>query len=211
VLGGQEAFGDPGDLIFKPRAQWHTFWNASDEPAVVLEIISPAGLEDLFKSFEHVTEPTPELMASMAGKYHCDLDFEATFPVIQRHGLRFRRAAAWTAARPPKSWRPCWRTPSCWATRTQSPGSSSPAACSSWGARPSYRGRGQIREAAATLCLHRPGYLAGPRRVLQVRDVALLIGRDVVNLARRSDDGTWRYDICVLLPDQEDASAPRAG
>lgn len=89
VLGGQEAFGEPGDLIFKPRGQWHTFWNASDEPAVVLEIISPAGLEDLFKSFEHVTEPTPELMASMAGKYHCDLDFEATFPVIQRHGLRF--------------------------------------------------------------------------------------------------------------------------
>jgi hypothetical protein len=79
------------------------------------------------------------------------------------------------------------------------------------GGAPQLRGRGQIREAAATLCLHRPGYLAGPRRVLQVRDVALLIGRDVVNLARRSDDGTWRYDICVLLPDQEDASAPRAG
>jgi quercetin dioxygenase-like cupin family protein len=90
VLGGQEAFGEPGDLIFKPRGQWHTFWNASDEPAVVLEIISPAGLEDLFKSFEHLAEPpTPELMASMAGKYRCDLDFEATFPLIQRHGLRF--------------------------------------------------------------------------------------------------------------------------
>jgi quercetin dioxygenase-like cupin family protein len=90
VLDGQEALGEPGDLIFKPRGQWHTFWNASDEPAVVLEIISPAGLEDLFKSFEHLTEPpTPELMASLAGKYHCDLDFEATFPLIQRHGLRF--------------------------------------------------------------------------------------------------------------------------
>jgi quercetin dioxygenase-like cupin family protein len=34
VLDGQEAFGEPGDLIFKPRGQWHTFWNASDEPAV---------------------------------------------------------------------------------------------------------------------------------------------------------------------------------
>ena len=89
VLEGQEAFGEPGDLIFKPRGQWHTFWNDSDEPAVVLEIISPAGLENLFKSFEHVTEPTPELMAGLAGKYHCDLDFEATFPLIRRHGLRF--------------------------------------------------------------------------------------------------------------------------
>ena len=89
VLDGQEAFGEPGDLIFKPRGQWHTFWNASDEPAVVLEIISPAGLEDLFKSFENLTEPTPELMAGLAGKYRCDLDFETTFPLIQRHGLRF--------------------------------------------------------------------------------------------------------------------------
>jgi len=63
---------------------------------------------------------------------------------------------------------------------------------------PQLRGRGQIREAVGALCLQRPGYLAEPRRVLQVRDVALLIGRDVVNLARRGDDGTWRYEICVL-------------
>jgi quercetin dioxygenase-like cupin family protein len=90
VLGDQEVFGEPGDLIFKPRGQWHTFWNDSEEPAVVLEIISPAGLEDLFKSFEHLTEPpTPEVMAGLAGKYGCDLDFEATFPLIQRYGLRF--------------------------------------------------------------------------------------------------------------------------
>lgn len=74
---------------------------------------------------------------------------------------------------------------------------------------PQLRGRGQIREAAAALCLHRPGYLAAPRRVLQVQDVALLLGRDVVNLARKGDDGTWRYDICVLLPDQEGSPSAR--
>ena len=90
ILGGQEALAEPGDLIFKPRGQWHTFWNASDEPAVVLELISPAGLEDLFKSFEHLTEePTPDLVANLAGKYHCDLDFAATFPLIHQHGLTF--------------------------------------------------------------------------------------------------------------------------
>ena len=31
-LGGEIVFGDRGDLIFKPRNQWHTFWNAGDEP-----------------------------------------------------------------------------------------------------------------------------------------------------------------------------------
>ena len=31
-LGGQIVFGEPGDLIFKPRGQWHTFWNPGDVP-----------------------------------------------------------------------------------------------------------------------------------------------------------------------------------
>jgi hypothetical protein len=30
--------GDP-DLIFKPRNQWHTFWNAGDTPARVLDAV----------------------------------------------------------------------------------------------------------------------------------------------------------------------------
>jgi hypothetical protein len=35
-----------GDLIFKPREQWHTFWNAGHPPARVVEVISPAGFEN---------------------------------------------------------------------------------------------------------------------------------------------------------------------
>src|ERR1700694_887664 len=41
-LGGEIVVGEVGDLIFKPRGQWHTFWNAGDEPARLLEIISAA-------------------------------------------------------------------------------------------------------------------------------------------------------------------------
>src|SRR3954469_15894852 len=42
LLGDDVLVGGPGDLIFKPRNQWHTFWNAGDEPASLIEIISPA-------------------------------------------------------------------------------------------------------------------------------------------------------------------------
>src|ERR1700730_4464126 len=45
LLGDDVVVGGPGDLIFKPRNQWHTFWNAGDESARILEIISPAGFE----------------------------------------------------------------------------------------------------------------------------------------------------------------------
>ena len=33
LLGDEVLVGSPGDLVFKPRNQWHTFWNAGDEPA----------------------------------------------------------------------------------------------------------------------------------------------------------------------------------
>src|SRR5215208_6002271 len=46
LLGNEVVVGNPDDLIFKPRNQWHTFWNAGDEPARILEIISPAGFEE---------------------------------------------------------------------------------------------------------------------------------------------------------------------
>jgi len=90
VLGDDEVFGGPGDLIVKPRGQWHTFWNAGDEPAAVLEIISPAGLEELFRSFAHLTGALePEALVGMAGRFHCDLDFPKTMPIVERYGLRF--------------------------------------------------------------------------------------------------------------------------
>jgi uncharacterized cupin superfamily protein len=48
VIEGAETVADPGDLLFKPRGQWHTFWNAGDEAAVCLELISPAGSRSCF-------------------------------------------------------------------------------------------------------------------------------------------------------------------
>src|SRR5438309_4266482 len=42
LLGDEVLEAGPGDLIFKPRNQWHTFWNAGDGPCRILEIISYA-------------------------------------------------------------------------------------------------------------------------------------------------------------------------
>ena len=48
----------PGDLVFKPRDQWHTFWNAGDEPCRILEIISPAGFERFFSELVELGGPS---------------------------------------------------------------------------------------------------------------------------------------------------------
>ncbi len=90
VLGGDEVVGGPGDLIFKPRDQWHTFWNAGDEPASVLEVISPAGLEQFFRWLGTLAEaPDPDELAAMAAPYRCDADMEGTRAIVERHGLTF--------------------------------------------------------------------------------------------------------------------------
>jgi hypothetical protein len=40
-------------------------------------------------------------------------------------------------------------------------------------------------------------YIAGPRRVVQARDVALIVADHGINVARRSSDGSWRYAIAL--------------
>jgi mannose-6-phosphate isomerase-like protein (cupin superfamily) len=57
LLGDDVVEAGPGDLVHKPRNQWHTFWNAGDEPCRILEIIAPAGFEDFFRSSTRSAAP----------------------------------------------------------------------------------------------------------------------------------------------------------
>jgi quercetin dioxygenase-like cupin family protein len=87
-LGDEVVVGGPGDLIFKPRDQWHTFWNAGDEPARILEIISPAGFE---RYFDELLEPetADRPRATLPARYGLELDVDSIPGLLERHGLRF--------------------------------------------------------------------------------------------------------------------------
>ena len=89
-LGGEVVYGDPGDLVFKPRGQWHTFWNAGDEPCRILEIISPGGFERYFDELVDLrARPTPEAVAEIAARYGLEFDMASVPVLCERHGLRF--------------------------------------------------------------------------------------------------------------------------
>lgn len=47
-VGAREFTAKPGELVAKPRGVPHAFWNAGDQPARILELISPAGFETYF-------------------------------------------------------------------------------------------------------------------------------------------------------------------
>jgi len=90
MLGDEVVVAEAGWLVHKPRGQWHTFWNPGDTPTRVLELITPAGLEVLFRELGRLgDEYDMETLPALAAAYGCDLDFEATMTVVQDHGLDF--------------------------------------------------------------------------------------------------------------------------
>jgi mannose-6-phosphate isomerase-like protein (cupin superfamily) len=89
LLGDQEVYAEAGDLVFKPRGQWHTFWNPDDTPTQILELITPAGFEDAFRELGALDELDPATLPALAARYGVKLDFERTATILQRHGLRF--------------------------------------------------------------------------------------------------------------------------
>jgi quercetin dioxygenase-like cupin family protein len=92
LLGDEVVIGRPGDLVFKPRNQWHTFWNAGDEPARILEIISPAGFERFFGELVDlggVTQAEPQTLADLCARYELEMDPDSVPGLLERFELRF--------------------------------------------------------------------------------------------------------------------------
>lgn len=85
-LGDEVVVAGPGAYIFKPRGQWHTFWNAGEEPARIVEFITPAGFE---KYFEELAKAWPDMMAisMLPPRYGLEVDPSTVPGLLERHGL----------------------------------------------------------------------------------------------------------------------------
>jgi mannose-6-phosphate isomerase-like protein (cupin superfamily) len=91
LLGDEVVEAGPGDLVFKPRNQWHTFWNAGDEPCRILEIISPAGFENFFRELSDMggaINADPDELTALAARYGHYFKLESVPELLERFGLR---------------------------------------------------------------------------------------------------------------------------
>jgi mannose-6-phosphate isomerase-like protein (cupin superfamily) len=91
LLGDDVVEAGPGDLVFKPRNQWHTFWNAGDEPCRILEIISPAGFEQFFQELVEIggsAAADPESFARLRERYGLEMRPETVPELLERFQLR---------------------------------------------------------------------------------------------------------------------------
>jgi mannose-6-phosphate isomerase-like protein (cupin superfamily) len=90
LLGEHQAEAGPGELMFKPRNQWHTFWNAGDQPARILEIISPAGFEQYFAELVALggsRVAAPEALRSLGQRYGLEVNPQSIPELLERFGL----------------------------------------------------------------------------------------------------------------------------
>jgi mannose-6-phosphate isomerase-like protein (cupin superfamily) len=91
LLGDDVVEAGPGDLVFKPRNQWHTFWNAGDAPCRILEIISPAGFERFFKELVDlggIAQATPEQFGELTQRYGLEVQPDTIPGLLERFGLQ---------------------------------------------------------------------------------------------------------------------------
>lgn len=89
-LGNDVVYADMGDLVFKPRDQWHTFWNAGDTPCRILEIIAPGGFEQAFATMADDPEAMAgETAAEMDAHYGLEVDYDSIGRLCEEFGLSF--------------------------------------------------------------------------------------------------------------------------
>jgi mannose-6-phosphate isomerase-like protein (cupin superfamily) len=102
LLGDEVVEAGTGDLVFKPRNQWHTFWNAGDEPCRILEIISPAGFEQFFRELSDMggaINADPDELTALGERYGHYFRLESVPELLERFGLRIGEplSGGWTA------------------------------------------------------------------------------------------------------------------
>ena len=93
---GREVALGAGGYIVKPRGELHSMWNAGDQPAHMIEIISPAGFEKYFIELAEATaavggRPDPSVMGPIAERFGLSFDFAEVPDLVARHGLRAPR------------------------------------------------------------------------------------------------------------------------
>jgi mannose-6-phosphate isomerase-like protein (cupin superfamily) len=91
-IGDEVLYAQAGDLVFKPRGVWHAFWNRTDEPARLLEIISPGGFERYFAELAPLLPPARsapdfEGLAALQARYGLTMDMDTVATISEREGL----------------------------------------------------------------------------------------------------------------------------
>jgi quercetin dioxygenase-like cupin family protein len=90
-IGDEVTEAGPGELVVKPRGVPHAFWNAGNEEARLLELISPPAFASYFAEMAPVLSaggpPDLKQLGAIQQRYGLSMDRESREPLIREHGL----------------------------------------------------------------------------------------------------------------------------
>ena len=90
-VGDEVIVAGPGELIRKPRGVPHAFWNAGDQEARLIELISPAGFEAYFAEMAPIlnAEGPPDVaaLAAVQARYGLTMDMSSVDRLAREHDL----------------------------------------------------------------------------------------------------------------------------
>lgn len=90
--------GDPGDQTFrapagsyvvKPRGVVHAFWNATTEPATIIEVHSPGAFEHYYDAFGDLPhgEQRSAAMSALQARFGIHVDVTLAEEIVREHEL----------------------------------------------------------------------------------------------------------------------------
>lgn len=88
--GADEVVLGAGEYIVKPRGELHTMWNAGDEEARMIEVITPSGFERFFLDLADIIEagpPDPVVLGALAASYGVFFDPTWVPELMEKYGL----------------------------------------------------------------------------------------------------------------------------
>lgn len=93
LLGDDVVTGGPGAYVWKPRDQWHTFWNAGTTELRFIELLLPGGFDGYFERLSPMLAAAggadPAAINRLADEYGIAFDFDSIPRLCERFGLTF--------------------------------------------------------------------------------------------------------------------------
>jgi len=88
-IGDEIVEAGPGELVVKPRGIPHAFWNPGDEPARLLEIVSPGGFESYFRELAPALAAEDDAaVRDVVDRFELEIDHSTIPGLADKHGLR---------------------------------------------------------------------------------------------------------------------------
>lgn len=91
-IGDEIALVQAGGYVFKPRGVQHTFWNPTDKPALLLEMIVPAGFDvyfaELGRFFAAGGVPGSPEHQALSAPYGLEVSADWTDELKAQYGLK---------------------------------------------------------------------------------------------------------------------------